>query len=94
MDIIIIIIIIIIITRTLGQVSVQVLRVFSVNVIPQLHHIHFCIIWGMDKGPVSGPLTQTVSANRKTHTHTHKLITHAFSNSGILLALLYQRTCQ
>jgi hypothetical protein len=38
----------------LGQVSFRVLRYSPDSIIPPLLHIHSCIIWGMDNGPVSG----------------------------------------
>jgi hypothetical protein len=37
----------------LGQVSLRVLRFFPVSIIPPLLHIHSCINWEMDNGPVS-----------------------------------------
>jgi hypothetical protein len=40
----------------LEQVSLRVLRLSPVSIIPPLLHIHSCIIWGMDNGPVSGPV--------------------------------------
>jgi hypothetical protein len=42
----------------LGQVFLRVLRFSPVRIIPLLLHIHSCIIWGIDKGPVRGPVTQ------------------------------------
>jgi hypothetical protein len=48
-----------------GHVFLRVLRFSSVNIIPPLLHIHSCITWGMDIGPVSGSSsTQTVSHHR------------------------------
>jgi hypothetical protein len=37
-----------------GQVFLLVLRFSPVSIIPPLLHIHSCIIWEMDRGPVSG----------------------------------------
>jgi hypothetical protein len=42
----------------LEQVSLRVLRFPPVSVIPPLFHIHLCVIWGMNKGPVSGQVSQ------------------------------------
>jgi hypothetical protein len=36
----------------LGQVLPQVLWFSPVSIIPLMHHIHSCIIWGTDNGPV------------------------------------------
>lgn len=48
----------------LWQVSLTVLRLYPVNVIPLLLHIHSCIIWGTGNGPGSGyGSTETVSPN-------------------------------
>jgi hypothetical protein len=41
-----------------GQVTVRVLVFSPVSVIPPLLHIHLSIIWGVDNGPVSGPVSQ------------------------------------
>jgi hypothetical protein len=38
----------------LWQVCLSVLLFSPVSIIPPLLHIHSCIIWGMDKGSVSG----------------------------------------
>jgi hypothetical protein len=37
----------------LGQVLLGVLRFLLVSVTPPLLHIHSCIIWGLENGPVS-----------------------------------------
>jgi hypothetical protein len=39
---------------TLTQVFLRVLQFSPVSIIPLLLHIHACIIWGIDNGPVSG----------------------------------------
>jgi hypothetical protein len=38
----------------LGQVLLTLLWFSPVNISPLLLHIHLCVIWEMDKGPVSG----------------------------------------
>jgi hypothetical protein len=45
----------------LRQVFLRVLRFSPVIIIPPLLHIHSCIIWGMDRGPVNGPVSHTSS---------------------------------
>jgi hypothetical protein len=41
-----------------GTSFLRVLWFFPVSIIPPLFHIHSYIIWGMDKGPVRGPVPQ------------------------------------
>jgi hypothetical protein len=51
----------------LEQVFLRVLQFSSVSIIPPLLHIHSCIIWGMDSGPVSGhSSTETQSHHTET----------------------------
>jgi hypothetical protein len=47
-----------------GTGFLRVIGFFPVSIIPPLLHIHSCIIWGMDKGPVSYRSSrETVSPN-------------------------------
>jgi hypothetical protein len=49
----------------LGQVFLRVLRCSPVNIIPPLLHIHSCIIWEMDKGPVRDPVPGDISPSQQ-----------------------------
>lgn len=45
----------------LGLIFLPVLRGFAVSIVPPLHHIQSCVIWGMDNGPVSTTFSQRLS---------------------------------
>jgi hypothetical protein len=51
----------------MGQVFLPGLRFFPVSIIPPLLHIHLCISWGIDNGPVSGlvPQRHSLAPNTK-----------------------------
>jgi hypothetical protein len=57
-----------------GQGFLRVLRFSSVTTIPPLLHIHSCIIWGTDNGPVSG--------RSSTDTQSHPVATVTTRKSG------------